>query len=102
MAEKYECQLCFENKDPSSQFPMGCGHHYCWKCVGKYLEAMIDVEVIPLKCPENGCKELIDEKQIEIVVDSDMFDKYLAMKTQKNKTNEDNVRAVRQCGPPVK
>lgn len=52
----YTCEICCEQRPTQDTFtPYGCDHFYCTKCTLKYIVSKLQINVLDLNCPKEGC-----------------------------------------------
>lgn len=80
----FTCDICCEN-GPHESFAMKCGHRYCTNCYRMYLVQKIrgEGEAARIKCPGDACNKTIDVKSLDLLLTSDLTDRYheLLMRT---------------------
>jgi len=75
--KKYECKVCFSDYDISSILVLGCGHFLCKTCSKYHFTTLItEGKAQVLKCAQPDCKRSPLVKEIEYVVDRNVFEKY--------------------------
>jgi E3 ubiquitin-protein ligase RNF144 len=54
----FYCTICMESVHVSELFPSaGCTHTFCVSCVGQYIAAKVEENVLSIGCPDLGCKD---------------------------------------------
>ncbi|KAF2487272.1 hypothetical protein BDY17DRAFT_288637 [Neohortaea acidophila] len=80
----FTCDICCED-GPHESFALKCGHRFCVTCYRQYLFQKIrgEGEAARIKCPGDGCNRVIDTKSLDLLVTSDLTDRYheLLMRT---------------------
>ncbi|KAF3339084.1 Zinc finger, C3HC4 type (RING finger) [Carex littledalei] len=51
-----QCEICGNNAGTR----ISCAHLFCSKCLSEYMQAELKQGVVTLKCPSDGCEELLD------------------------------------------
>ena len=81
----FACEICCEDEPGLQSFAMKCGHRYCVDCYRQYLAQKIrdEGEAARIKCPGDGCNNIVDSKSLELLVPSELKDRYneLLMRT---------------------
>ncbi|VAI32762.1 unnamed protein product [Triticum turgidum subsp. durum] len=58
IANDFYCTICMEEVPAIECFPMdGCTHAFCVSCVRQYIAAKVEENVLPIRCPDPGCKD---------------------------------------------
>ncbi|KAM7259900.1 hypothetical protein ACFE04_015641 [Oxalis oulophora] len=56
------CEICFDWHPLSKSLnPKDCSHFYCFNCIIKYVSSKLDHNITNIRCPESGCKGLLDD-----------------------------------------
>lgn len=76
-----ECIICTENVDIKFFLNITdqCSHDYniCRECVGEYIKHEIeDNGNVKITCPEDGCNEILIQKDIKEFASEDSFRRY--------------------------
>ena len=83
--DNFTCDICCEDGPGLHAFAMKCGHRYCVNCYRQYLSQKIlgEGEAARIKCPGDGCNRIVDAKSLDLLVTSDLTDRYheLLMRT---------------------
>ena len=78
---------------------MNCGHRFCVDCYRHYLSQKIkeEGEAARIKCPGDGCNKIIDARSLDLLVTSDLTDRYheLLMRTY-----VDDKESLKWCPAP--
>jgi E3 ubiquitin-protein ligase RNF19A len=62
-------------------------------CLSEYLQNKIKIsDVMAITCPFDGCKTLIESKEIEKLVEEAIYKKYLRFRLMKELEHDDSVR----------
>ncbi|KAK4892301.1 hypothetical protein LTR27_009135 [Elasticomyces elasticus] len=81
----FTCDICCEDGSDLESFAMSCGHRFCTDCYRQYLTQKIkdEGEAARIKCPGEACNKIIDAKSLDLLVPSDLTDRYhvLLMRT---------------------
>ncbi|TMW63531.1 hypothetical protein Poli38472_002472 [Pythium oligandrum] len=94
--ETFLCQICYENNSLANSIELiTCGHRFCIQCFKMYLEfKIVDGQVYPACFHEIGevddasgkrkaCGARIEPSEIELLVNSEVWKKYLTFKFNK-------------------
>ncbi|CAL5088332.1 unnamed protein product [Urochloa decumbens] len=55
---EFYCSICMESMHIGEVFPIdGCTHTFCITCVGQYIAAKVEENVLSIGCPDPGCKD---------------------------------------------
>ncbi|CAG8613032.1 4174_t:CDS:2 [Gigaspora margarita] len=76
-----ECTICTDNVDIKAFLNITdqCSHDYniCRECVKEYIKHEIeDNGNVKIKCPEDGCKEFLNQKDIKEFASEESFKRY--------------------------
>ncbi|CAK1367279.1 E3 ubiquitin-protein ligase dbl4 [Cercospora beticola] len=81
----FACDICCEDEPGLQSFAMKCAHRYCVDCYRHYLVQKIrdEGEAARIKCPGDGCNKIVDSKSLEVLVPTELKDRYheLLMRT---------------------
>ncbi len=81
----FVCDICCEDTPGLRSFALKCGHRFCVDCYRQYLAQKIrgEGEAARIKCPGDGCNRVVDAKSLDILVRTDLTDRYhqLLMRT---------------------
>ncbi|KAK0384432.1 hypothetical protein NLU13_8518 [Sarocladium strictum] len=74
----FVCDICCEDEPGLETFAMKCGHRYCVDCYRQYLTQKIreEGEAARIQCPSDGCGRIIDSRSLDILVTSELTDRY--------------------------
>lgn len=74
----FMCDICCEEDDELESFALKCGHRYCVDCYRQYLKQKIkdEGEAARIQCPSDGCGRILDSKSLDILVTSDLVERY--------------------------
>ncbi|EMC95874.1 hypothetical protein BAUCODRAFT_507371 [Baudoinia panamericana UAMH 10762] len=79
------CDICCEDTPGLESFAMNCGHRFCVDCYRQYLVQKIkgEGEAARIKCPGDGCNKIIDAKSLDLLVPTELTERYneLLMRT---------------------
>lgn len=80
----FMCDICCEDEEGLQTFAMKCGHRYCVDCYRHYLAQKIkeEGEAAHIQCPADGCKRVMDSKSLDLLVASDLNDRYHELLTR--------------------
>jgi ariadne-1 len=75
--EGFECEICFDEDDSRLSYALQCGHRACVTCWGTYLSKKIkeEGESSKVQCLFDKCHVIVDEKTVELVVDTQVFER---------------------------
>jgi len=78
----FTCQICFEERSSRLELPLlstgngdmlrpgDCNHPVCCECTSKYVRVRVEEQrVFNLRCPLDGCRNEIYEKDLQRLVD---------------------------------
>lgn len=81
----FVCDICCEDTPGLRSFALKCGHRFCVDCYRQYLAQKIrgEGEAARIQCPGDGCNRVVDAKSLDILVRTDLTDRYhqLLMRT---------------------
>ena len=74
----FVCDICCEDGPDLQTFAMKCGHRYCVDCYRQYLKQKIrdEGEAARIQCPSDGCSRILDSRSLDLLVTSDLVDRY--------------------------
>ncbi|KAI9745962.1 MAG: hypothetical protein M1818_000643 [Claussenomyces sp. TS43310] len=80
----FTCEICYENDPGLESFAMKCGHRYCVECYRHYLSQKIkeEGEAARIQCPHEGCKRIIDGKSMDLLVTTELNNRYKELLTR--------------------
>ncbi|KAJ3305102.1 hypothetical protein HDV03_002029 [Kappamyces sp. JEL0829] len=95
----FVCDICCNDEGDLKTLALLCQHRYCQDCYEHYLTMKIteEGESRHITCPGSGCKLIVDEKTVELVVKPDVFQKY---QTLLLKTYVDDRANIKWCPHP--
>ncbi|KAJ3005765.1 hypothetical protein HKX48_000470 [Thoreauomyces humboldtii] len=95
----FECPICCMDDDDLETIALQCGHRFCRNCYAAYLSEKVfqQGESRRIQCMESGCKLVVDERTVELVVPQEMFDKY---RTLLLRTYVDDSPHLKWCPAP--
>ncbi|KND00780.1 uncharacterized protein SPPG_03893 [Spizellomyces punctatus DAOM BR117] len=78
VVDKFECPICCSDEDGLETLALSCGHRFCRDCYEAYLNEKIaqQGESRRIQCMEAGCRLVVDEKTVEMVVSPKVYEKY--------------------------
>ncbi|KAK4548833.1 hypothetical protein LTR36_008606 [Oleoguttula mirabilis] len=95
----FMCDICCEDTPGLQSYAMNCGHRFCVDCYRQYLAQKVreEGEAARIKCPGDGCNKIIDVKSLDLLVTSDLTDRYheLLMRTY-----VDDKESLKWCPAP--
>ena len=73
----FECEICFDDDNSKESYALQCGHRACTTCWNTYLTKKIreEGESSRVQCLFDKCNVVVDEKTVEQLVDSDVFER---------------------------
>lgn len=89
----FMCEICCET-NPGESFAMKCGHRFCLDCYRQYLTQKIrgEGEAARIRCPGDGCNKIIDAKSLDLLVTSDLTDRYHELLMRTYVDDKDNLK----------
>ncbi|VUC30580.1 unnamed protein product [Clonostachys rosea] len=90
----FMCDICCEDDDGLESFALKCGHRYCVDCYRQYLKQKIkdEGEAARIQCPSDGCGRILDSKSLDILVTSDLVERYNELLHRTYVENKDNYK----------
>lgn len=83
--DDFMCDICCEDGPGLETFAMKCEHRFCVDCYRQYLFQKIkeEGEAARIKCPGDGCNNIMDSRSLDLLVTADLTDRYheLLMRT---------------------
>ena len=75
----FTCGICCEDEPGLETYAMKCGHRYCVDCYRQYLAQKIkeEGEAARIQCPTSGCKRIVDSKSLDLLVATELKDRYV-------------------------
>lgn len=75
--DDFMCNICCEEGPGLETFAMKCGHRFCVDCYRQYLSQKIkeEGEAARIKCPGEGCNNIVDSKSLDLLVTEDLKDR---------------------------
>ncbi|KAJ3046457.1 E3 ubiquitin-protein ligase arih2, partial [Rhizophlyctis rosea] len=95
----FMCDICCNDEVGILTLAMSCNHRFCRDCYEHYLTQKIaeEGEIRRIQCPALGCKVVVDEKTVEMVVVEDLRTKYKSLLLR---TYVDDHPSFRWCPAP--
>lgn len=95
----FMCDICCEDDVGLESFAMKCGHRYCVDCYRQYLQQKIreEGEAARIQCPSDGCGRILDSHSLDLLVTSDLADRY---RTLLNRTYVEDKDIFKWCPAP--
>ncbi|CAO3687680.1 unnamed protein product [Rhizopus stolonifer] len=95
----FVCDICCDDSPNIETACISCEHRFCKTCYTQYLYQKIreEGESRRIQCPDSGCSLIVDEKTIELLVDTETFNKYRDLL---NRTFVDDNDFLRWCPAP--
>ncbi|CAI2368984.1 unnamed protein product [Moneuplotes crassus] len=77
-------QPCIHCGQPFKGAPLslGCGHNFHYDCMKEGILAQFEANIVPLKCPTQGCKSEFSEEQIMTLTSKEHFEHYKRIQAQ--------------------
>ena len=77
----FACDICCEDEPGLESYAMKCGHRYCVDCYRQYLAQKIkdEGEAARIQCPTSGCNRIVDSKSLDMLVASDVKNRYVTI-----------------------
>ncbi|UJO21663.1 E3 ubiquitin-protein ligase dbl4 [Fulvia fulva] len=90
----FACDICCEDESGLESFAMRCGHRFCVNCYRQYLTQKIreEGEAARIKCPGDGCSNVVDAKSLELLIPSDLTDRYHELLMRTYVDDKDNLK----------
>ena len=81
----FECPICLIDEQGIEPFILSnCNHIFCGSCLKEYLNTQISsFKAHPIKCPQDGCTQIIQAEIIQKLLDQKDFDQYQRLISQK-------------------
>jgi ariadne-1 len=75
----FECEICYSNTPDAPTFALKCDHRFCADCYRQYVEGKVrnEGEAARIKCPGDGCNRIIDSKSLELLLPSDLKNRFV-------------------------
>src|SRR3989338_1908371 len=103
-----DCPICFTDEVPveEQRSLSGCEHRYCVDCLQHHFRALIDegkVSNEDLQCPHPDCTARPELYELQDLLISETFEKYLQFMVLNDLKNDSNVRWCinKQCAQPI-
>lgn len=81
--QSFCCPICF-TQETNPENISECGHAFCKACLQEHIDTQIkNMNVLKIKCPQDGCSNLIKEKTIKTILDEQSFKRYQYLVQQK-------------------
>ncbi|KAM7221924.1 E3 ubiquitin-protein ligase dbl4 [Rhypophila decipiens] len=95
----FVCDICCEDGDGLESFAIKCGHRYCVDCYRHYLSQKIveEGEAARIQCPADGCSLIIDARSLDILVTSELKERYFQLL---NRTYVEDKDTLKWCPAP--
>ncbi|KAJ9627107.1 hypothetical protein H2203_003568 [Taxawa tesnikishii (nom. ined.)] len=92
--DDFMCNICCEEGPGLETFAMKCGHRFCVDCYRQYLSQKIkeEGEAARIKCPGEGCNNIVDSKSLDLLVTEDLKDRYQELLTRTYVDDKDNLK----------
>jgi len=74
----FECEICCNDEPGLETVSLACGHLFCVDCYSYYLSDKVKQgDATNIQCPQEGCKAAVDEATLKVVLDDDMYIRYV-------------------------
>ena len=95
----FTCDICCEDESGLLSFAMKCGHRYCVNCYRHYLFQKVkeEGEAARIQCPQDGCKRIMDAKSLDLLVTSELQNRYHELLTR---TYVEDKEQMKWCPAP--
>ena len=92
--DHFTCPICYNDYEEDNLIkPLDCQHAFCSKCVTAYLIREIDeFHVLKIKCPQDKCEALFQDKHIQETLNKDAYEIYLNKKFLKIRFQDPSLR----------
>lgn len=78
LSASFECEICCNNEPGLETISLACGHLFCVDCYTYYLSDKIKQgDATNIQCPQEGCNAAVDEATLKMVLDDDMYSRYV-------------------------
>lgn len=93
VVHNFECPICCEDGTLDT-FSLPCGHRYCQDCYERFLLEKIveEGEVRRLTCPGDRCNKAIGESVVKLLVEAEVFEKYLRLLDKAYVDDHENIK----------
>ncbi len=90
----FTCEICFEDEEGLETYAMRCQHRYCVDCYRHYLAQKIreEGEAARIQCPKEGCNRIMDSKSLNLLLASDLRDRYQRLLVRTYVDDRDNMK----------
>ncbi|KAI9847219.1 MAG: hypothetical protein M1838_000979 [Thelocarpon superellum] len=90
----FVCEICCEDAEGCATYAMKCGHRYCVDCYRQYLAQKIkdEGEAARIQCPSEGCHRIVDSKSLDLLVTTELQDRYRTLLTRTYVDDKDNLK----------
>ncbi|MCJ1338539.1 hypothetical protein MMC09_003828 [Bachmanniomyces sp. S44760] len=90
----FTCGICCEDEPGLETYAMKCGHRYCVDCYRQYLAQKIkeEGEAARIQCPTSGCKRIVDSKSLDLLVATELKDRYQVLLTRTYVDDKENLK----------
>lgn len=95
----FMCDICCDDDQGLQSFSLKCGHRFCVDCYRQYLTQKIreEGEAARIQCPSEGCSRIIDARSLDLLVTSDLIDRYQQLL---NRTYVEDKDVLKWCPAP--
>ena len=90
----FTCEICFEDEPGIQTYAMKCDHRYCVDCYTHYLTQKVkeEGEAARVECPRDGCHRIVDAKTLQLLVPSDVYERYETLLTRTYVDDKENLK----------
>ncbi|KAI9676896.1 MAG: hypothetical protein M1817_006735 [Caeruleum heppii] len=90
----FMCDICCEDGPGLETYALACGHRYCVDCYQQYLAQKIrqEGEASRIQCPKTGCTLKMDSKSVDVLVASDLKQRYQTLLTRTYVDDKENLK----------
>ncbi|KAJ9667833.1 hypothetical protein H2201_002019 [Coniosporium apollinis] len=90
----FMCDICCEEGPDMETFAMKCDHRFCVDCYKQYLCGKIkeEGEAARIKCPGDGCNRIVDSKSLDLLVTTDLKERYQELLTRTYVDDRENLK----------
>lgn len=95
----FTCDVCYEEDGSKETLALSCDHRFCKDCYAQYVSAKVndEGESRRIQCMGSKCHTIVDEKTLELLVDSATLTRYRSLL---NRTYVDDDSHLRWCPAP--
>ncbi|XP_020112266.1 probable E3 ubiquitin-protein ligase RNF144A-B [Ananas comosus] len=77
-APEFDCGICMESLPIAESFGVeNCSHIFCAECVGSYIAAKVEENVIYIRCPDPECRDgFLEPELCRGIIRLEVFDRW--------------------------